>query len=239
MKREDYPSQIDLLERFFNLFKKITIFSGKRYIDVILTMFLIIVSAFMYLAFLWGKAQLDFIQKELETHSQELPKNIIVSSTSDNKRINEILYDLLIDTKADRSYIFQFHNGKKGLSGIEFLFMTNTHEQVMPGISSEISTLQSVPISIGTEMLGELVNGDGSKCWEVSKIKDTATRGILERQADKYLCFELIHDTYDNPIGFVGIDYVNRPFIGDTAMPNLKLNTAKIEELLQVLEKSH
>lgn len=233
--KDPIKNHVETAESIFNLFKEVSLFSRKRFMDVFLTIFIVTVSGFIYLAFIYGKTQLDLIKKQLETYRPvEIPRNIIISSTEDNKRINSILYDLLLKTRADRSYVFQFHNGRKGLSGVEFLFMTNTHEQVMPGVSSEISNLQSVPISIGTEMLEDMIKDGEGKCWITENIKDSSTRGILQRQATKYLCFDLIHDTEGNLIGFTGVDYVNRPVPNDINISNyMAINSAKIEELLK------
>ena len=124
--------------------------------------------------------------------------------------INKVLESLLTTTKADRAYLFQFHNGTRLLSGKHYYFYSNTHEIVRPGTSSEMSGLQKLPISILTPTwMPQLIRGQ--PFFQATKDeKHEYSKKILEGQGIAYIIIVPIMDsTGAYPIGFCGVDYVH------------------------------
>ena len=72
------------------------------------------------------------------------------------KKINENLIKLLVEMSADRVYIVEFHNGQRFVTNQPIWKLSCTYEYCRPGISSEMSNMQSIPISGLIESISSL-----------------------------------------------------------------------------------
>lgn len=124
-------------------------------------------------------------------------------------RITEELQKVLTATLADRTYVFRYHNGIPAVGGIPFIFHTNTHEVIRPGVNRVISLMQRIPSSINVHMNQEFARG---KCITLTDIdKDITGHDYWYYQARgaKHMIRCPIYSRQGDLIGFVGIDYVN------------------------------
>lgn len=123
-------------------------------------------------------------------------------------KINFILENLLRDIpESSRSYIFKYHDGIKGVSSLAFLFQSNTHEVVKPGVSSEISKLQHLPINLSPERLEAFIN---RKCYYYivnSSNKNIAFNQLLKQRGIIAITAYPLYNLEDKLIGYVGIDF--------------------------------
>ena len=62
----------------------------------------------------------------------------------------------------DRLYVSKFHNGKLDLNGVHFIFFSRVAVSAGPGISSELTSTQNLPLSIFPGMVTAL---SGGQCY--------------------------------------------------------------------------
>ena len=62
-------------------------------------------------------------------------------------KIQQLTYHLLNELEADRVSIFEFHNGGKTITGVDFKKCSNTYEAVELGIEPKYKDFQNIPIS--------------------------------------------------------------------------------------------
>lgn len=124
--------------------------------------------------------------------------------------ITELLYKMNTATKADRAYVFRFHNGGYLADGIPFKKTSCTHEVVKPGVSREINNLKDIPLSTIPECTKLIVDNDDSFTIKVNTLTPGTFRSILESEAIEFtMCHRLLMS--DEVWGFVGIDYLRPP----------------------------
>ena len=146
-------------------------------------------------------------------------------------KIREILIELRTLVKADRASLFQFHNGDSFSTSNPIFKVSNTHESVAPGISSEIGGLQDIKASSLIEHLKSFWKDHYEKglykispdyCAEcptdcsaspkkviflnVSELEDGYEKSSLVEQGIKYLVDVPIHKD-GSCIGFVTVNY--------------------------------
>jgi hypothetical protein len=149
-----------------------------------------------------------------------------------DSKIREILIELRTLINADRSGLFQFHNGSTFTTKNPIWKVSNTHESVKPGISSEIGKLQDIKASSITETLQtfwtdnyptgvEQISPDycgdcpdrGSKDGkkvifiDVYNLEDSYSRALLVEQGIKYVLDVPIYNGENNCVGFVAVNY--------------------------------
>lgn len=164
-----------------------------KHLDIFLS--IVVITATLYLAF------------TLLDRRVRVPLDV-TESRNHAELINKILNNLMEGTDADRAYLFQFHDGVTGIAGNHFIKYTNTHEVCAPGISSEIMTLQNLPISIlAPTWLPKLENNTSFRLQTKDETHNQ-TRHILEAQGIG--CMAIARVLFlGKLIGFVGIDYVH------------------------------
>ena len=84
--------------------------------------------------------------------------DLVLGNIQNDVLINNALNDLMIDTKADRAYIFRFHNGITYYTGTHKARMSCDYEVVRRGISSEAQRLQNLPTALYVDWLSEVVS---------------------------------------------------------------------------------
>lgn len=147
-------------------------------------------------------------------------------------RIQDMLAELRFTTKADRSYIFQFHNGVMFTNRNQMWKITCTHESVGNGIRSCIGELRDILSSSVSDLICPLWDGEcgagvtkispdycgctgKGKCtspsgvyfFDVNSLPEGYTKGLLISKAARYVVISPILDSEHNRVGFVGTDY--------------------------------
>ena len=174
-----------------------------------------------FLSNVWSK--LSYKYKHGKLKQSEIEKDT---------KIREILIELRAIVKADRTGLFQFHNGNTFTTNNPIWKVSNTHESVSPGISSEIGKLQDIKASCLIETLQSFwgdafVNGveklSPEYCGDcpnkssphnrkvifinVSKLEDSYSRSLLMEQGIKYVLDVPIFNNDENCVGFVAVNY--------------------------------
>jgi len=103
----------------------------------------------------------------------------------------------------DRAYIFTYDN-RRGIA-------VNTYEWCAPGISSQIASLQAVPLTLMPEAMDRHRQGKDQHIPDVASLPEGTLRQVLEPQGIKSLLTVPLMDD-DACIGCVGFDAVRRPY---------------------------
>jgi len=132
----------------------------------------------------------------------------LTTSIHVDTQITEELHKVLTVALADRTYVFRYHNGIPAVGGIPFIFHTNTHEVIRPGVNRVISLMQRIPSSINVHMNQEFTKG---KCTTLTDIDTDATGHdywYFQARGARHMIRCPIYSRHGDLIGFVGADYV-------------------------------
>jgi len=172
------------------------------------------------------------------------------SEIDKDTKIREILIELRTIVKADRACLFQFHNGSTFTTKNPIWKVSNTHESVAPGISSEIGTLQDIKASSIIETLQAFWGNDylagiheikhPDTCdkkiilIDVDKLEDSYSRALLIEQGIKYVIDVPIYNDENNCVGFVAVNYCSEQDIEliKTYSEDVCKNTSQIQFML-------
>lgn len=171
--------------------------------------------------------------RSMQYFTHELTTSIHVDT-----RITEELQRSLSSTLSDRTYVFRYHNGIPAVGGIPFIFHTNTHEVIRPGVNRVISFMQRIPSSINVHMNQEFAKG---KCITLMDI-DTDTTGndywYYQARGARHMIRCPIYARQGDLIGFVGADYVQEAVVPNLAAheTHLKQSAQHIGQILQQRE---
>ena len=141
----------------------------------------------------------DVIVKQLE--KDPIPTQV-QASTNINKQLGEVM----IESKASRVYVFQFHNGITFYTGQHAQRFSCTYEMVAEGISREAENLQNLQVSLFSWWINEVLSGRMTY-YNIGDMADYTSRITLQQQGIKsIICRPLIHK--GKVVGIVGMDFV-------------------------------
>lgn len=164
-------------------------------------------------------------------------KSELSSSIALDTKINQELLLLLEDTQSDRSYVFRFHNGIPSVSGVPFIFHTNTHEIIRAGVTRVILFGQRIPSSLNSQSNQEFTQRQCVTFIHLDDNQNSIHYWYFEtRQARSMLRCPIF--TRDGDIvGFVGLDWLQ-----DANQQTLKDGERKIKasaaKLGQIFDKN-
>lgn len=195
-------SVLELLFRYFRTVHPLKMAWHLIWIMAVLAMLSItyIVSFhFLPVMELWQRSRsFDHFRTELST------------SVAVDHQVNTELQQVLQRTHADRAYVFRYHNGIPAVGGVPFIFHTNTHEVIRPGVNRVISLMQRIPSSINVHMNQEFIQ---NRCVTLNDL-DLDTTGhdywYYQSRGSIHLVRCAFYTTQGDLLGFVGLDYVNR-----------------------------
>lgn len=149
-----------------------------------------------------------------------------------NSKIRELLVELRLIVNSDRACLFQFHNGSVFTTKRPIWKVSNTHETISPGTSSEIKNLQDIKASSIIEFLqlfwthdypsgvmkvsplycGDCPNADKEHdkkviFIEVDKLEDGYYKSLLIEEGIKCAINVPIYNNDNNCMGFVAVNY--------------------------------
>jgi hypothetical protein len=144
-----------------------------------------------------------------KSHSINHFRAELSTSIAIDTKVNQELQSLLSDTPADRSYVFRYHNGIPSVAGIPFIFQSNTHEAIKPGVSRVILFSQRIPSSLNTTSNQVFTR----RLCKAYKHLDDDQNSVhywyyQTRQAQSMLRCPIFTNSGDI-IGFVGLDFLN------------------------------
>ena len=155
--------------------------------------------------------------------------------------INAILERAVLRTRADRAFIFEFHNGSKSVGGLPFLKMTNTYEALGEGARTEMHKRADMPFHLYQRFVDAVYENDFI-VMDVDNRTDRFTQFEYETliQRDVLLTIRVkITDINRKVIGHAGVDYcLKRPDAAtvEDAVRVLRGVAAEVGSLLSVNE---
>lgn len=125
-------------------------------------------------------------------------------------QVQRYIQSMMGDFRADRVYVFQYHNGGRGVGNIDFIKISCSYEVVSLGTSPQQQWLQRMPITLCWAFIRLIDSGIGVFCPDIEECfynTDASTYETLARQGVKSVyCVGLYSDTRA-PLGFIGVDY--------------------------------
>lgn len=131
----------------------------------------------------------------------------------DNRRVNNFiesqLNTLLVEEKANRAYVFLYHNGGKDMTGRGFQKMSVTNEVVDTNTVSIMNSYQNVPRSLFPTLFKTLVSQDVYYVIDVKEIReeDPMTYQMFTTRGVKTALIHAMKRTDGLVVGFVAMEY--------------------------------
>lgn len=163
---------------------------------------------------IYGAVQLMniFLEKMKYNLKSKSHDNLLETRKSIDKHINEALERVMLRTKADRAFVFEFHNGTTSLGGLPFLKMSNTYEVVEAGIKPQKYNLEQLSCSMYDSLLHIILEEDYVllNINDRNKdIKNIVYETLIVQGIHKTILIK-ITDVHRRTIGYVGIDYCRK-----------------------------
>ena len=139
-------------------------------------------------------------------NTKVIDKDRIVLELDSHTLIDNTLNSLMVEAKADRAYIFRFHNGDAYYNGTHKNKMSCDYEVVTNGTSREAVNLQNMPVSLFSQFIKDVI---ALKMFhpDIATIKDVITKTELQRQGIKGI--HAVPYYRDGKLfAIVGLDYV-------------------------------
>jgi hypothetical protein len=142
---------------------------------------------------------------------KKIDKDPVKEDINNNVLIQQMLNNLMMKYKADRSYIFKFHNGIYYFDGNHKNHQSLAFEVCNDGISSEKQYLQNLPVSLYPNflqqvMLNKMIYKD------IENIKEETTKISLKEQGIKSV-FVAPFFKENKFVCYIGIDFVKQQYL--------------------------
>lgn len=157
---------------------------------------------------------------EFETKIIGMIKNILepthtAEEQNQNRHVNHFIVkqlECLVERGADRSYMFQFHNGGKDMLGRGFLKMSMMQEAIGQDIKSIMVKYQNAPRMMFPKLYDAL---DTDNYYDISNVdeikeKDPFTYQFMIEHGVKSALFRAIKREDGLMIGFIGMEYMTK-----------------------------
>lgn len=162
---------------------------------------------------------------EIKVKEDEVKKDI-----NNNVLVQQMLNDLMLRYKADRAYVFQFHNSIMYYDGNHRNHQSMSFEVCANGISSEAASLQNLPVSLFPVFLQQILL-DRLQYQCVDNIKETSTKIALKKQGIKSL-YIAPYFLDGNFVAYIGLDFVKEEYKGEFDYHEFKSLTNEIGAIL-------
>ena len=184
----------------------------------------IIILLIAFVLFYYKSLITEVVESKVDT-SDEVKKDI-----NNNVLIQQLLNDLMLKYKADRAYVFRFHNGIMYYDGKHKNHQSLAFEVCGRGISSEAMELQNLPTSLfpvflQEVMLGKMIYSD------IEDIKENATKISFREQGIKSVMIAPVFKD-SKFVSYIGLDYVKEKSPLNFNYHEFKKNTDEIGRLL-------
>lgn len=144
-----------------------------------------------------------------EQHSIGMAKRMEVST-----KINDELYDMMIQYRARRAMVIEFHNSKENLNGLPFAWYDASHETTQPNITKVQQRCQNIAISQVMRIINDLRNNDGYLIYNAETIKSMKDRNSMlyvwlleEHMPITNVVYIGIYNQQDTMIGVITLEY--------------------------------
>jgi hypothetical protein len=142
-----------------------------------------------------------------------------------SSRVHTLITNQRLRMGADRLYVSKFHNGKRDLNQVHFIFFSRVAESSGNGISNEITKTQNLPLSVFPGMVTALTTG---KCYFADIANTTVENASFFSEMgvqNTIVC--PIYNLNGSLIGIVGVE--------DVISSNIHTNTKTIQLTLNTL----
>lgn len=144
-----------------------------------------------------------------EAHSiTSFGQDVMVSARND-QRIETKLKEILDSTRANRAYIYRFHNGLAAVNGVPFFFHTMTHEVISPGTPRTMQFEQRIPASINLAMSNQFVRNRCAVIDNTERDPDSQNYWYFQQRGARSMVRCPIFMQNGDLFGFIGVDYLN------------------------------
>lgn len=139
-----------------------------------------------------------------------IPKKLKKQCNIDTQIIQR-MEDVKEILQADRVQIYDFHNGGHYANGRSALKTTCTYEVTRAGVRGYQMYLQALPLSAIPRFTKKLLNDSEMCVTDIDEIKDTmpGAYNIKKEQGVKGFHDIILENKQGEPIGFLGVQYVN------------------------------
>lgn len=170
-----------------------------------LTMVLMMCSASYIITFHF-ESVVDLWQRSrsFEHFTRELNTSLVVDT-----QINDELTILLRSVHADRAYVFRYHNGIPAVAGIPFIFHTNTHEVVKPGVNRVIGLMQRIPSSINVNQNQEFAANKCIVFVDLDQDPSSPDYWFFQARGARHMLRCAFYSRQGDLLGFVGLDFLH------------------------------
>lgn len=112
---------------------------------------------------------------------------------------------------ADRVQVYEYHNGGHWANGRSALKTDCSYEVIKAGVTSYQNQLQNIPLSFVPHFHKKLLNEGCLYVPDIEEIKQEmpSTYSIKSNQGIKSFYDIILNNKQGEPIGFIGIQYVN------------------------------
>lgn len=174
-----------------------------RRVFFFVVMFVIVVA--VAVPFRYGAQIIEIVRDQLGTPRQlvEVRNRLVI-----DRQVLAAISELRSNINADRVAIYLFHNGKMTVNNIPFLFYSQTHEAVRRGVSREILTSQSLPLSTISAWNGRLIENE---CFieRVDHIEDEVLAPLLFDRGVRDVSVCPLTTTRGMPFGFIMVQWTS------------------------------
>ena len=185
--------------------------------------FVLIILLFAFVLFYYRPLITEVVETKVK--DDEVKKDI-----NNNVLIQQMLNDLMLKYKADRAYIFQFHNTIRYYDGTHRNHQSMAFEVCANGISSEAKNLQNLPVSLFPVFLQQVLL-DRMQYQCIDDIRETSTKISLKKQGIKSI-YVAPYFKDGNFVAYLGLDYVKQEYTGDFNYKEFKSLTNEIGLIL-------
>jgi hypothetical protein len=155
-----------------------------------------------------------------------------------NQRVSSELERLLNRTGADRVYVSKFHNGRKDLQGIHFVYASIINEVNSPGVSSIIQRRQGILLSIINEWMVRFI---ANNCAIYTNVpKSSPFYEFFAEQGMKSAIMCPVTASGGTPVGFIGVDYTTQSVSSEqlwAKIANVRETAARVSGYFNPSEK--
>lgn len=198
----------DVVSKFNIIEKIVALLSKYGYRKVISALLIFMMFIATVIVFTNQRTIIEKILKEQKIEIEQKAINRINFRINEvNPRVDAILYQLLAQTKADRAFVIEMHNGTDNTTGLPFVFGDMTYEK-LANDSTESILMQYEKVNLSNLPLSSYLIKNKKfvgNINELTKIDPRLGKKMKFNNAEYVIIYGL--RTIDVEIGWVGITY--------------------------------
>lgn len=160
-----------------------------------------------------GTTIISIFIKELVQSRKNKQHACVVKYTKQNENVQKAIDFTLNQVEADRTYIFEFHNGDHFYSGNHQQKFSCTYESLNSGVSSESMRLQDLRVSTFNSFIKDVLGIHGEKSFrlkDIDQIDNPLLRNWLEERGVRSSYAFPIETLNHGVVGIICIDFTKQ-----------------------------